>query len=63
MTTLIFIFFFFFRSAFMEHNLETKQDTKIRMLTMLENISLKITDQQISLTKLKHTQNELDMYQ
>lgn len=55
--------FVFFLSAFIQYNLETKEETKRRMLTMLENISGKMAEQQLSLTKVKYTQNELEMYQ
>lgn len=47
----------------MQNNLETKEETKSRMFTMVENVTNKIADQQIALTKLKYTQNEFDMYQ
>lgn len=46
----------------MKQNLATKEETKRRMLSMFDNIAMKIAEQQVSLTKLKYTQSELDFF-
>lgn len=45
------------------NQIDSKEDVRRRMYAVLEEMSTKTADHQISLTKLKYTQHELQTYQ
>lgn len=46
----------------MQQSFETKEETEKRMLNMLDNVAITLAETEICLTKIKYTQNELNLY-